>query len=127
MNGQEILDKLQELANYGVLSPGDFYNYGLKLDYAEYADYTIDDLYDEDKEAVQKILAELGETEMVTNDSPDSEWDYYSRVVNRFVKHNVFIETKAHYTSYEGTEYEDGFGTEVVPVEKVFTVYEEVK
>lgn len=127
MNGQEILDKLEDLADYGVLTPEDFYEHGIDLDYTENSDYTTDDLDEEDKEAVKKILEELGETEIVTADSPDSEWDYYLRVVNRFVKHDVFIETRAHYTSYVGTEYEDGFGTEVVPVEKVFTVYEEVK
>lgn len=44
-------------------------------------------------------------------------------VVKHFVDHNVFIKTEGYYMSYDGTSFENGFGEEVIPEEKVVTVY----
>ncbi len=44
--------------------------------------------------------------------------------VKHFVDHDVYIRTDGFYSSYNGTDFDYGFGKEVKPKEKVITVYE---
>lgn len=48
-----------------------------------------------------------------------SEW----YTIKYFVDHDVYIKTEGYYSSYEGTEFNDGFGYEVKPVEVMTTIY----
>ena len=47
--------------------------------------------------------------------------------IKYFSEHDVYIRTNGWYSSYEGTEFENGYGEEVTPVQKTITVYEQVK
>jgi len=48
--------------------------------------------------------------------------DWYS--VKYFEDHDVYIKTTGYYTSYEGAEFENGYGEEVRPKKVMITVYE---
>jgi hypothetical protein len=48
--------------------------------------------------------------------------DWYS--VKHFTEHDVYIRTQGYYSSYEGTEFDNGYGDEVRPKQVMITVYE---
>lgn len=60
------------------------------------------------------------EVEKYGGEDQGSTW--YS--VKYFKNHDVYIRTDGYYQSYNGTEFDDGYGEEVFPVEKTITVYE---
>jgi hypothetical protein len=44
--------------------------------------------------------------------------------VKLFEDHDVYIKTEGWYTSYDGTDFNEGWGHEVKPTEKTITIYE---
>lgn len=65
----------------------------------------------------------LGKVEEVDRYGGEGNGDtWYS--VKHFVDHDVYIKTEGYYSSYSGTDFEYGYGTEVRPVEKTVTFYE---
>lgn len=65
-------------------------------------------------------LGKVNEVEQVGGEGEGNTW----YTVKHFVDHDVYIRTDGWYSSYEGTEFEDGFGEVVSPKEKTITVYE---
>jgi hypothetical protein len=64
----------------------------------------------------------LGKIEEVDQYGGEGQGDtWYS--VKYFVDHDVYIKTNGHYSSYNGTEFYDGYGEEVKPVEKTIIEY----
>ena len=64
----------------------------------------------------------LGKVEEVDRYGGRGQGDtWYS--VKHFVDHDVYIKTEGYYSSYSGTDFEYGYGTEVRPVEKTIIVY----
>lgn len=71
------------------------------------------------------ILTALGLGKVVEIDQyggEDQGSTWYS--VKHFVDHDVYIKTSGYYTSYHGTDFEEGYGEEVKPTQKTITVYE---
>lgn len=101
MTGQEIIARLEEF--FG--GSGD----------SQVSNYVWDD-YDE----AELGLGEIKEVDSYGGEGQGETW--YK--VNYFVDHNVYIRTDGFYTSYNGTDFEDGFGEEVRPTQKTITVYE---
>ena len=56
-------------------------------------------------------LGEVVEVEQKGGEDQGSEW--YS--VKHFVDHDVYIKTEGYYSSYNGTDFHDGYGFEVRP------------
>jgi len=52
----------------------------------------------------------------------DQGSDWYS--IKYFKDHDVYLKTQGWYASHHGTEFENGFGKEVKPVQKTITVFE---
>lgn len=79
-----------------------------------------------DLEAASKIwqdsigLGEWEEIEQYGGEDQGSTW--YS--IKHFVDHDVYIKTDGYYQSYNGTEFEEGYGYEVFPKQKTVTVFE---
>lgn len=68
-------------------------------------------------------LPSIGQWEEILQVGGEGEGDtYYS--VKYFKDHNVYIRTDGFYSSYNGTDWENGYGYEVFPKEKTITVYE---
>lgn len=44
--------------------------------------------------------------------------------VKHFIDHDIYIRTDGFYTSYNGTDFYDGYGRQVFPKQKTITVYE---
>lgn len=65
-------------------------------------------------------IGEWEEIEQYGGEDCGSTW--YS--IKYFKDHDVYIKTNGHYQSYNGTEFYDGYGEEVKPVQKTVTVYE---
>ena len=65
-------------------------------------------------------LGEIKEVEQHGGEGEGTLW--YS--VKYFPDHDVYIKTTGTYSSYEGTEFYDGYGEEVKPITKTITVYE---
>lgn len=59
-------------------------------------------------------LGKIVEIEQVGGEDQGSHW----HSVKHFVDHDVYIMTTGHYTSYNGTDFYDGYGQEVFPAEK---------
>lgn len=95
MNATEILEKIQELFNDDI---------------SEFA-YTSD--FEHDEVGFKEVAKYGGE-------GKGELW--YS--VKFFPKHNIYIRVDGFYSSYHGTDFEDGWGNEVKPQEKIITVYE---
>lgn len=77
----------------------------------------------ENSEALEKSFNEwlgLGELNTVASGFEGRDTWY---TVKYFEDHDVYIETTGYYSSYNGYEFEDGFGKEVRPAEKTITVY----
>jgi hypothetical protein len=68
-------------------------------------------------------LEELGEWEEIDQYGGEGQGDNWWSV-KHFKDHNVYIKTTGFYSSYNGTDFEDGYGSEVVPKEKTIIVYE---
>lgn len=65
----------------------------------------------------------LGKVKVVDKyGGPDKGSTWYK--VQYFVEHDVYIRTDGWYSSYDGTYFDDGYGSEVKPVDKVVTFYE---
>lgn len=66
---------------------------------------------------------ELGEWEEIERYGGEGKGtDWWS--IKHFKDHDVYIRTNGYYSSYNGTDFEEGYGYEVKPKEKVITVYE---
>lgn len=95
LTGEQILEKIQ--ANMSV------------QEFA-YEDYSPEEL-------------ELGEVKKVDSyGGPDKGSTWY--IVQYFVEHDVYIRTDGWYSSYDGTYFDEGYGSVVKPVEKMVTFYE---
>ncbi len=95
LTGEQILEKIQ--ANMSV------------QEFA-YEDYSPEEL-------------ELGEVKVVDQyGGPDKGSTWYK--VQYFVEHDVYIRTDGWYSSYDGTYFDEGYGSVVKPVEKMVTFYE---
>lgn len=65
----------------------------------------------------------LGEVEEVSQyGGEDMGTTWYS--VKYFKDHDVYIRIDGYYTSYNGADFYDGYGREVVPTEKTVVVFE---
>lgn len=94
MNGQEIIEKLNELGIYG----------------SEFA-YELDSHED------------LGNAPIIHSEGDREGGGDYSCVVRHFEDHNVYIQVTGYYSSYNGTDWDSEF-SEVKPVERTVTFYE---
>jgi hypothetical protein len=71
------------------------------------------------------VLNHLGIGDWEEVDQYGGEGDgerWYS--VKYFKDHDVYIKTNGFYSSYNGTDFDYGYGDEVKPVQKTITVYE---
>lgn len=69
------------------------------------------------------LTEELGEwREVVKYGGEDQGSTWYS--IKHFKDHDIYIRTDGYYQSYSGVEFDQGYGEEVRPKEKVVTVYE---
>ena len=69
-----------------------------------------------------EYIQEIGKWEEVDQYGGEGQGDtWYS--VKYFKDHDVYIRTDGWYSSYEGTEFEEGYGREVFPQQKTITVY----
>ena len=64
-------------------------------------------------------LGEVEEVIQVGGESQGTTW--YS--VKYFKDHDVYIRIDGHYTSYNGADFYEGYGREVVPTEKTIVVW----
>lgn len=77
------------------------------------------------EERDRQILEQLGLGRVVTVEDYGGESmgdTYYS--VKHFVDHDVYIRTDGWYASYEGGTYDQGYGEEVRPTQRLVTFYE---
>lgn len=76
----------------------------------------------EDYDTNELGLGEIKEVQRYGGEDQGSTW--YS--VKYFKDHDVYIRVDGYYSSYEGTDFYDGWGccSEVKPIEKLITVYE---
>lgn len=65
----------------------------------------------------------LGNVKEVDQHGGEGEGDSWWSV-KHFIDHGVYIRIDGSYASYDGTSFDDGYGREVRPQEKVITVYE---
>jgi hypothetical protein len=95
LTGEQILEKIQE---------------NMSVQEFAYEDYSPEEL-------------ELGEVKVVDSyGGPDKGSTWYK--VQYFVEHDVYIRTDGWYSSYDGTYFDEGYGSVVKPVEKMVTFYE---
>lgn len=78
---------------------------------------------EEMEERYEQLKEELGGWEQVEQQGGEGQGDEWFSV-KYFPAHDVYIRTDGWYTSYHGTDFENGYGYEVRPKEKVITVYE---
>ena len=68
-------------------------------------------------------LENIGEWEEIEQYGGEGQGEtWYS--IKFFKDHDVYIRTDGFYSSYNGTDFEEGFGEEVKPKLKTITVYE---
>lgn len=70
-----------------------------------------------------KDVPGLGEFKKVDQHGGEGQGEKWWSV-KYFKDHDVYIKTNGFYTSYNGTDFEDGYGEEVRPVEKTITIFE---
>lgn len=99
MNAQEILEKIKVVFKDSI---------------DEFA-YTNDW---EDKENIG-----IGDFKEVDQHGGEGEGERWWSV-KHFSKHNIYIKVRGFYSSYNGTDFDYGWGEEVKPQEKVVTVYQ---
>jgi len=68
----------------------------------------------------KSVLGEWTEIEQYGGEDQGSTW--FS--IKHFVDHGVYIKTDGYYASHHGTDFDDGYGEEVKPVQKTVTVFE---
>lgn len=68
----------------------------------------------------QTGLGKWEEVDQYGGEDQGSTW--YS--VKHFIDHDVYIRTDGYYQSYNGTDFYQGYGEEVKPVQKTITVFE---
>lgn len=95
LTGEQILEKIQ--ANMSV------------SEFA-YEDYSSEELG-------------LGEVKVVDKYGGEDKGSTWYKV-QYFVEHDVYIRTDGWYSSYDGTYFDEGYGSVVKPVEKMVTFYE---
>lgn len=95
LTGEQILEKIQ--ANMSV------------QEFA-YEDYSSEELG-------------LGEVKVVDKYGGEDKGSTWYKV-QYFVEHDVYIRTDGWYSSYDGTYFDEGYGSVVKPVEKLVTFYE---
>lgn len=77
--------------------------------------------YSEQEKVILQKLG-LGEVEEVDHYGGEGQGDtWYS--VKHFKDHDVYIRIDGYYSSYNGTDFYEGYGREVRPKEKVITVF----
>lgn len=86
----------------------------------ESSDVSVSSFGYDDFDSVELGLGECEEIEQYGGEGEGSTW--YS--VKYFKDHDVYIRTDGYYTSYHGTDFDDGYGYEVKPAQKTITVYE---
>lgn len=86
----------------------------------ENSDVSVDSFGYNDFDSVELGLGECKEIEKYGGEDQGSTW--YS--VKYFKDHDVYIRTDGYYSSYNGTEFDEGYGYEVKPAQKTITVYE---
>lgn len=126
LNAKEILDRLNRLQEIAWLYPQQFVDEGLR---EVKRNLTRSDNYgfkEPDFTEILQIVDELGEISVVVNTTESKEYEYEIHAINYFKDHDVYIETRGTYASYDGTTFDSGFGREVRAVKKVLTTFEEV-
>jgi hypothetical protein len=73
---------------------------------------------------IKNPLPVIGAWEEVDQEGGGEGQGEYVHSVKLFKEHGVYIKTVGFYTSYHGTDWENGYGEEVKPLEKTITVYE---
>ena len=84
------------------------------------ANMSVEDFAYEDYDSEELGLGEVKVVDSYGGEDQGSEW--YK--VQYFVEHDVYIKTEGWYSSYNGTDFEEGYGEEVRPTQKTITVYE---
>lgn len=76
-------------------------------------------------ECISEVLEHygIGPIEKVSSHGGEGQGDHWE-VVNYFSKHDIYIRTVGTYSSYNGTDFYNGYGNQVVPKQKTITVYE---
>ena len=131
LTGKEVMERLEELHQYDIVSVPDFYEYGMDRNNYEVVDAESldEDSEDEDEQAdivrFRQMVKELGPTEHVHSDHPAKDWNYDTREIWKFVNHDVYVAVTGEYQSFVGMEYGDEFIL-VEPKKKTVTIFEEV-
>ena len=116
---KEIIDRLEEFFQGEVST----YAYGDYVEAKEFDYKSHKDLSWKEREIEclkQLGLGEIKEIEQLGGEGQGDTW----YTVKHFVDHGVYIKTNGFYSSYNGTDFDYGFGEEVKPVEKTITVFE---
>lgn len=120
MTGQEIIERLKEFFgdNEGGISSYAFGYYEDAESVGEYKGLS----FSERREKAKELLG-LGEIKEVDSYGGEGQGETWY-TIKHFVDHDVYIRTDGFYSSYNGTDFYDGWGEEVKPVQKTVTVYE---
>lgn len=110
LTAKQILEKIEEL-EINEQEFGDF-------DFGEYSKNE-----DGTPDYTRRYLEGIGEVVEVEQHGGEGMGDsLYS--VKHFVDHDVYIRTEGWYASYEGGTYDQGYGEEVRPTQRLVTFYE---
>jgi hypothetical protein len=120
LTAEEIIERLKEV--FGD-DEGGISNYAYGEFHEVLAWDEIKDLSKEDRTKVVEDAIGLGEIKEVEQYGGEGEGDRWW-TVKHFVDHDVYIKTRGYYSSYNGTDFYYGLGTEVKPTEKTITVFE---
>ncbi|MAX51479.1 MAG: hypothetical protein CMH22_05825 [Methylophaga sp.] len=116
MTGQEIIKRLKDSGIYPSV-----------LAYQEWTEADIEIPNDiEGWEAIEKYVLNklnLGEIKEVNSKGDREGGGDYSMKVFHFVDHNAYVKITGFYSSYSGTDWDEGYQV-VTPKEKVVTVFE---
>jgi hypothetical protein len=86
----------------------------------ENEDISVEDFAYGDFNSEELGFGEFKEVEQYGGEGQGDTW--YS--IKYFPNFDLYIRTDGSYSSYNGTDFYDGYGEEVKPVEKTITVYE---
>jgi hypothetical protein len=116
MTAKEILEKIEEVG----LSEYDFA-------FGEWTEANIEipvqvTGWAEKEKFILDVLG-LGEIEEVDQVGGEGEGEYWHSV-KHFKDHDVYIKTIGFYSSYNGTDFYEGYGEEVKPQQKTITVFQ---
>ena len=90
------------------------------IEEVERQEISVDSFGYSDFESPLENVGEWEEIEQVGGEGEGETW--YS--VKFFKDHDVYIRTDGFYSSYNGTDFDEGYGDEVRPKLKTITVYE---